>query len=403
MKTRLCKWLALMCAVAMLSALTFNTHSLASDVTILGDVNFDKRINSVDASLVLLCSVEKITFTDDQIAAGDANSDGGINATDATLILLHTVGRFLLGTNVTSPTAPTATTTTTTTATPSESTTTTTTTAPVPQSYRFDRLIWSDEFDGDALDLTKWSYQHGTRDVAGNGPSNWGNSEGEYYTEEAVTVKDGYLTITAREWTDEDTAKYGQQGKLVRYTSARIRTVTDDKKTLFATTYGRIEARMKLPKGRDYWPAFWMMPVESAYGSWARSGELDIMESRGQMTSVVGAALHYGGNWPKNKSSSYSYLLPDGGLTTDFHVYAVEWEPTEIRWYVDGQLIYTMYSLIWYSDGSDSATAPFDREFYILLNLAVCGGYVTQEGPDPEDLPGEMVVDYVRAYACDPE
>ena len=250
-------------------------------------------------------------------------------------------------------------------------------------------LSWSDEFDGTTLDLSKWSYQNGTG--AEYGVAGWGNNEQQYYTDENVQVKDGKLVITATE---------GTHG--MPYNSGRIWTMSDDRVTpKFAQTYGRFEAKMSLPTGNGIWPAFWMLPAGTVYGGWPLSGELDIMEARGRLTNTVCGTLHYGQNWPNNVYSGLDYYFDEGEDYTPYHIYAVEWEPGEIRWYVDGELYQTQNS--WYSTSANEADqfsypAPFNQDFYIILNLAVGGTFDGNINPDASDLPGEMCVDYVRAY-----
>ncbi len=250
-------------------------------------------------------------------------------------------------------------------------------------------LSWSDEFDGTTLDLSKWSYQNGTG--AEYGVAGWGNNEQQYYTDENVQVKDGKLVITATE---------GTHG--MPYNSGRIWTMSDDRVTpKFAQTYGRFEAKMSLPTGNGIWPAFWMLPAGTVYGGWPLSGELDIMEARGRLTNTVCGTLHYGQSWPNNVYSGLDYYFDEGEDYTPYHIYAVEWEPGEIRWYVDGELYQTQNS--WYSTSANEADqfsypAPFNQDFYIILNLAVGGTFDGNINPDASDLPGEMCVDYVRAY-----
>ncbi len=246
-------------------------------------------------------------------------------------------------------------------------------------------LVWSDEFDGTAVDETKWEFQIGTK--AEGGPEQWGNQEEQYYTKENSSVADGMLTITAKEESIDG----------MSYTSSRLWT-----EPTYSTTYGRIEARMSLPEGDGYWPAFWMLPVDTEeYGGWAAGGEIDIMEARGRLPDHIGGTIHYGEAWPNNVYSGGEYFFPEGEDITGFHTYAVEWEPGEIRWYVDGNLYHVEND--WYSkDGNEETEyaypAPFDQEFYIILNLAVGGTYDGMVTPDSEDVPGEMVVDYVRVY-----
>lgn len=263
-------------------------------------------------------------------------------------------------------------------------------------------LVWSDEFDGDSLDLTKWDYQIGNGQTA-TGNSGWGNQEGEYYTnsENNVKVSDGYLTITALKETVTDPA----EGTFY-YTSGRIRTTSDVNGQLFATKYGRIEAQMKLPTEEGAWPAFWMLPQDqSIYNGWAASGELDIMEGYGDKPNVIGGTIHYGSQWPNNIYKGKSYYFDNTTDTSVFHTYGVEWEPGKITWFVDDEEYYTADT--WYSINSGAAEnttfdAPFDVPFYILLNVAVNGTWDAGEA-DNGDYTGNgnssMVVDYVRVYS----
>lgn len=255
-------------------------------------------------------------------------------------------------------------------------------------------LIWSDEFEGEALDKTKWFCQIGTG--ASEGLTDWGNQELEYYTdrEENVRVENGELIITAV----EEEKRYG--GKL--FTSARIRTITDEDEVLFSTKYGRVEARIKLPAGEGLWPAFWMLPVDdSIYKKWAASGEIDIMEARGRVPDRVEGTIHYGQNWPNNVYKGEEFVFPEDTDTTEYHLYSLEWEPGVLRWYVDDECYHTTEQ--WFSKGSASATdytypAPFDVPYYILLNLAVGGTFDLEANPYGTEYPAQMKVDYVRVY-----
>lgn len=255
-------------------------------------------------------------------------------------------------------------------------------------------LVWSDEFDGSALDTSKWAYQYGTGSQYGL--DGWGNSELQYYTDrpENVRVEDGRLVLTAIK---EETPYEGMQ-----YTSGRIRTVTDGGETLFATTYGRVEARIKMPTGEGIWPAFWMLPVDDTiYGGWAASGEIDIMEARGRLPGQVGGTLHYGKVWPNNTYKGEDFLFPEGTDISDYHVYSLEWEPGVMRWYVDDECFYTLDK--WFSQGKACGTdytypAPYDVPFYILLNLAVGGTFDPDADISNAEYPAEMWVDFVRVY-----
>jgi len=245
-------------------------------------------------------------------------------------------------------------------------------------------LVWSDEFDGTSLDTSNW-----TADIGDGCPNlcGWGNNELQYYRAENVTVSDGNLVLTSRE------EYYGGRS----YTSGKVH--TRDKRSFL---YGRIEMRAMIPTGDGMWPAFWMMPQDDVYGGWAASGEIDIMESSNATTSV-GGTLHFGGSWPDNTYTGGSYSLGGGtSFADDFHIYAVEWEADEIRWYVDDVLFSTKVSSQWYSDGAPSnPRAPFDQEFYIILNAAVGGNYTgcTDTWCIDADLPQQYIIDYVRVYA----
>ena len=267
------------------------------------------------------------------------------------------------------------------------------------------KLAWSDEFDGREIDKSKWDFD------VGNGfynydssqwISGWGNGELQYYTREPdnAFLQDGQLHIRA--------IKESFQG--CGYTSARLKTRKKDGSELFCRKYGRFEIRAKLPTGRGVWPALWMLPQDEKYGGWAASGEIDILEARGQEPSQILGTLHFGGKWPANTEVSHTYTLPDGGTIADFHDYALEWDPGEIRWYVDGQQFATQ-AFWWSSDKTDRNEgakpaseaelnpwpAPFDRPFYLVMNVAVGGKFLGN--PDKTtQFPAEMVVDYVRVY-----
>lgn len=237
-------------------------------------------------------------------------------------------------------------------------------------------LVWSDEFDGQSLDLSKWTPQigDGCPELCG-----WGNNELQWYLAENATVADGFLTITARQQTVE--------GK--SYTSARLRTIHQGD-----WTFGRFEARAKMPVGKGLWPAFWMLPTIPSYGTWAASGEIDIMEYVGDKPEEVFGTIHYGGSWPANQDTSSTFTLDTGGFNEEFYVFAVEWEPGEIRWYVNDVLYSTKRN--WSSTGGNFP-APFDVDFHLLLNVAV-GGQLPGNPDGSTGFPQTMKVDYVRVY-----
>lgn len=269
-------------------------------------------------------------------------------------------------------------------------------------------LEWSDEFNGTELDPEKWDYEIGIQsgeDGKSSSPTYWGNNEKQYYTKEALTFEDGKMVITANAITDADRQKYNITDTTVKYTSSRIRTVSEDgSNTLFATTYGRVEAMMELPEGNGYWPAFWMLPTNETidiYGTWATSGELDIMEAVGQNNNYVNGTIHYGSVWPNNVYHGGTHYFPEGQSTGGAHEYAIEWEPGEIRWYVDDVLYHVENN--WYAIAPGAAEnyafpAPFDEDFYILFNLAMSGNYVSNVEPGADELGKSMKVDYVRVW-----
>ncbi|OJF94723.1 family 16 glycosylhydrolase [Alkalibacterium sp. 20] len=246
------------------------------------------------------------------------------------------------------------------------------------------QLTWSDEFDGEILDLAKWRIDEGNGFMSGDEwVSGWGNNEKQYYHEDNVTVGDGKLVLEARE--EQVTDEHGTYD----YTSGKI--ISDG---LFSQTYGRFEASMKLPGGQGYWPAFWMMPQDDTYGGWAASGEIDIMENRGSETDLVGGAIHYGGQWPLNTYSAGEYDFVGENRTTDFNTYSVEWEPDEIRWFVNDELYYKTSE--WHTENG-IYPAPFNQEFFMIMNLAV-GGWYGGEPDATTEFPGQIEVDYVRVY-----
>jgi beta-glucanase (GH16 family) len=243
-------------------------------------------------------------------------------------------------------------------------------------------LVWSDEFDGAEVDLSKWTLQLGDGTEVGL-PPGWGNNELQYYQAENATVASGFLTITAKE------ESVGGRN----YTSARMRSLGKGD-----WTFGRMEMRARMPIGQGMWPAFWMLPSDSIYGTWAASGEIDIVEYIGSQPNRILGTIHYGGSWPGNVYSSTNYFLPGGTFHDDFHVFAVEWERGEIRWYVDGIQYASRFS--WYSTGGPFP-APFDVDFHLLLNLAVGGNLPGPPGPTTV-FPQQYVIDYVRVYQLPP-
>jgi beta-glucanase (GH16 family) len=242
------------------------------------------------------------------------------------------------------------------------------------------KLVWSDEFngpEGSAVDPTKWSHA-----VGGNG---WGNKELEFYTDrlENAYLSKGSLVIKAIK------EKYSGGTSVTRdFTSARLST-----KGKFSTTYGRIEARMKIPYGQGLWPAFWLLGDDIDRVRWPACGEIDIMENIGREPSIIHGTIHgpgySGGGGP---SSSFS-LAGNERFTDSFHVFAIEWEPGVVRFYCDGKVYKTRTP----ADLPAGAKWVYDHPFFLLLNLAVGGSW--PGNPDAStSFPQVMLVDYVRVY-----
>ena len=236
-------------------------------------------------------------------------------------------------------------------------------------------LVWSDEFDGTALDASKWEFEVNAR--------GGGNNELQYYLTNNVRVRDGFLSIDARR--EHYTGSEGTRN----YTSSRIRT-----RLKGDWTNGRFDIRAKLPKGKGVWPAIWMMPTDERYGGWPHSGEIDIMELLGHEPNKVHGTLHYSDAAKRHTSQGASHTLKQGSFSDDFHVFRLDWEPGAMRWYVDDQQYQTQTN--WHASGH-AFPAPFDQRFHLILNLAVGGNWPGD--PDSTTVfPQTMAVDYVRVY-----
>jgi len=237
------------------------------------------------------------------------------------------------------------------------------------------QFVWSDEFDGTEIDLTNWTYDVG---------DSWYNGELESYTDrpDNSVVENGCLVIIAKQ------ESYHSNN----YTSARLRSQT---KADFL--YGRIEARIKLAVGQGIWPGFWMLPTASVYGGGSSSGEIDILETINAGDRVYGT-IHFTDANNQHASSGGSYYANGLCFANDFHVYAIEWDPNEIRWYVDDVKYFSQTN--WSSD-TNPYPAPFDQQFYFILNVAIGGSW-----PGPPDqttvFPQRMLVDWVRVYQKTP-
>ncbi|APG60662.1 family 16 glycosylhydrolase [Christiangramia salexigens] len=231
---------------------------------------------------------------------------------------------------------------------------------------QFNDLLWSDEFDGAALDTDNWNYE------IGNGTNGWGNNESQYYTdsESNVKVQDGNLVITA---------KRESEGGF-DFTSARI--TTKDK---LEFTYGRVEVRAKLPAGGGTWPAIWMLGADWPEESWPGVGEMDIMEFVGNDPDRISSALHFPGN--SGGSAIVGDVTDLTDVTSEFHIYEVEWTAEKISFLMDGEVHLEF-------DNDDST--PFQDDFYLLLNVAMGG---TLGGTIADDFQeSSMAIDYVKVF-----
>ena len=240
-------------------------------------------------------------------------------------------------------------------------------------------LIWQDEFEGERLDRNSWTVELM--------PDPY-NEELQYYPDRAddspganVWIENGILIIEARREDFEHR----------HYTSARIN--THGKREFL---YGRFEARMRLPAEVGMWPAFWMLGGNIDDVGWPACGEIDIMEGKGRLPNWTSGALHRGPDAGSNLITAAEYVLPTGDFHQEWHVFAVEWWPSQIRWYVDD----VPFQAVERPSGVAPAYWPFDRgqPFFIILNLAV-GGWFDSPHMPPENMePQRLLVDYVRVY-----
>jgi len=251
------------------------------------------------------------------------------------------------------------------------------------ESQEDPNLIWHDEFDGAAgsgVDPAKWNH-----DTGGQG---WGNQERERYTSgtaNAALDGNGNLVITAAAEppTTTDQCWYGT----CRYTSARLKS-----QSRFAQAYGRFEARIRIPRGQGLWPAFWMLGSDIGTVGWPQCGEIDVMENIGKEPAIVHGTMH-GPGYSGGNGIGRADTLASGAFADSFHVYAVEWQPDTVRWYVDGAL----YHQVTPANLPPGTHWVFNHPFFLLLNVAVGGGWPG----DPDStttFPQQMTIDYVRVY-----
>lgn len=241
-----------------------------------------------------------------------------------------------------------------------------------PNTYPGYALAWSDEFEGNSISNTNWTFESGNN----NG---WGNNELENYTNRTQNafVSQGNLIIEARE--------ESYQG--YNYTSARM--ITKGKKVF---TFGRVDIRARVPKGRGVWPALWMLGSNIDAVNWPACGEIDIMELLGQEPNKMYGTLHWGANTAAHESKGANYILGAGSFDEQFHVYSMVWKEDSIKLYVDDVEFFE-------ADKTDFATSdyPFNKDFFFLFNIAVGGNW--PGSPDATTVfPQRMVVDYIRVF-----
>lgn len=251
----------------------------------------------------------------------------------------------------------------------------------VPQ-YEGYTLLWNDEFNGDTLNEEIWN-----RELREPG---WTNNELQEYTasEDNIFVRDGHAVLKAIKTQTESGRDY--------YTSGKIQ--TKNKKDFM---YGKIVISAKVPEGQGLWPALWMMPTdESYYGQWPKCGEIDIMEVLGSQTGIAYGTVHYG---EPHAEQQGIYTLEDGAFANEFHEFSVEWEPGEMRWYIDGNLYHTAND--WFTaypnEDEKPYPAPFDQTFFIQMNLAVGGNWPGNPDETTDFENAEFEIDYVRVYQKD--
>ena len=249
-----------------------------------------------------------------------------------------------------------------------------------PVSSQDNNLLWSDEFNGKTIDENKWAFD------IGNGSQGWGNWEKEYYRKENAYVSNGTLKIVAKN------ENYGG----FQYTSAKLKTLGK-----FDFTYGRVEARIKLPAISGTWPAFWMLPTNTLNNKgWPWNGEIDIMENKGNEYNKTSSTVHSAGNETQTYSHYVTKEYTLASRVDNWHTYSVDWREGKISFFVDNNLFHTVTEDSWKSPNYSSYQKgePFNKRFYLILNLAIGGQFINQALPNSSLLPTQMEVDYVRVY-----
>lgn len=242
-------------------------------------------------------------------------------------------------------------------------------------SGRYTRLVWSDEFNGAGLpDTAKWAYEKGYVR----------NKELQYYTAgrpENARLQKGHLVITAL----RDSLRH--EGRVHPITSASLHT-----RGRQSWTYGRMEVRARFPSSLGTWPAIWTLGTNIGTVGWPACGEIDILEHVGYMPDTVHFNVHtrrYNHATGTGKGTKIPYKAP----YSDFHVYAVEWFPDRIDWYMDDRKVFT-----YANEGTGTDAWPFDAPQYLILNLAFGGAWGGSRGVDGGALPQQFLIDYVRIY-----
>jgi beta-glucanase (GH16 family) len=245
----------------------------------------------------------------------------------------------------------------------------------IDKNWQFETTpVWEDNFNGTTVDGSKWSFETG-----GNG---WGNNELQYYTSGAnSTVVGGMMRINAKKENFSGSA----------YTSSRM--ISKGKGDWL---YGRFEVRAKLPKGRGTWPAIWMLPSDNSYGTWPASGEIDIMEHVGYDVNKVHSSVHTSAyNHTRGTQKTASKTIPTA--TDSFHIYRVDWTPYAVRGFIDNVRYFEFIN-----ENSGFAAWPFNKNFHLILNVAVGGNWGGAQGVDDTAFPTSLEVDYVRVYKMIP-
>ena len=230
------------------------------------------------------------------------------------------------------------------------------------------KLLWEENFEGNELNEEVWNFERGDGCPSLCG---WGNAEKQIYTKKNHQLVNGHLNIELR-----------KEGK--KYTSTRI--TTKGKKQF---KYGYIETRVKLPRGKGVWPAFWMLGKNISKVGWPTCGEIDILEYVGKEPNTIFTSLHTKASYGNTINSKKTHI---DSVEDDFHIYAIDWRKEKIDFYIDNNLVYTFQPL-----ERTVETWPFKQQFYFIVNLAVGGNF---GGPEIDDtiFPQKFIIDYIRVY-----